>query len=251
MEEPLNVELRARPERLAATCTTIAVLVAGAGLLSLAGRGDDPRPEAQGPDPGAAASSRVEISPPRLRALTLLAPLAPPPAPPPVASAPPSPILQTPGLPPALPAPAVAAPPPPPADPAPSPAPPPPPPPPITDLLTSEDGTLRTHVGRYSDCSGHRPLPRHEAEIDTCMAGPVYFLGHNPGVFTPLMHMDVGSILVWNTHRGSVKRLRVVAVRDMTATAPRTPTDGAVIAQFQTCVDLSGAVDRIFDAVAA
>lgn len=54
--------------------------------------------------------------------------------------------------------------------------------------LMSNDGSLDTSVGIYSDCSGRTPLSHAEAQIDTCETGS-YFVGHNPGVFAPLLHM--------------------------------------------------------------
>jgi hypothetical protein len=120
------------------------------------------------------------------------------------------------------------------------------------NLLTSADGTLNTAVGVYSDCSGATAVPTGMAAVDTCIRGRTYFVGHNQGVFTPLMHMGVGSILTWYDARGAVHRYRVVAVRDTPAGArPLTTTAHRVAAQFQTCAVTNGSVDRILDAVAA
>ncbi len=120
------------------------------------------------------------------------------------------------------------------------------------NLLTSGDGTLNTAVGVYSDCSGASPVPTDRAAVDTCIRGRTYFVGHNLGVFTPLMHMGVGSSLTWYDARGAVHRYRVVAVRDTPGGAhPLTTTTHRVAAQFQTCAVTNGSVDRILDAVAA
>jgi hypothetical protein len=118
-------------------------------------------------------------------------------------------------------------------------------------MLTSDDRTLRAGVGTYTDCSGRTPLQKGEAAIDTCITGRRYFLGHNYGVFTPLLHMQPGDHLEWTDGRSVRHRLRIVAVRDWV------PSDGAppvvepdVVAQFQTCVKEDGSLERILDAVA-
>jgi hypothetical protein len=121
-----------------------------------------------------------------------------------------------------------------------------------TDLLTSADGTLHTAVGVYTDCTGAAPVPTGMAAVDTCVRGRTYFVGHNQGVFTPLMHMGVGSLLTWYDAGGAVHRYRVVAVRDTAGGArPLTTTTRRVDAQFQTCAVANGSVDRILDAVRA
>lgn len=120
------------------------------------------------------------------------------------------------------------------------------------NLLTSDDGTLRTAVGVYADCSGAAAVPTDMAAVDTCIRGRTYFVGHNQGVFTPLMHMGVGALLTWYDSRGAVHRYRVVAVRDTAGGAhPLTTTSRRVDAQFQTCAVADGSIIRILDAVAA
>jgi hypothetical protein len=131
----------------------------------------------------------------------------------------------------------------------------PPPAPRLRNLLVSDDGSLRTAVGTYSDCSGHTPLTHAIAAIDTCVAGPTYFVGHNYGVFTPLMSMSVGDIITWYDRNGVAHRMRIVSIRDGYASAngaPR-PTQRDVVAQFQTCEPYSpnGDYDRIIDTVRA
>jgi hypothetical protein len=122
----------------------------------------------------------------------------------------------------------------------------------LTNWLTSADGTLNTAVGTYTDCTGAAPVPTNEAAIDTCMKGRTYFVGHNAGVFTPLMHMAVGSLITWYDSHGRAHRLRVVAVRVATGgVQPLTTTTKRVDAQFQTCINPDGSVDRVLDAVSA
>ncbi|HEX3606680.1 MAG TPA: hypothetical protein VH134_12205 [Candidatus Dormibacteraeota bacterium] len=134
-------------------------------------------------------------------------------------------------------------------------APPPPPPAPVVvrNLLTSDDGTLHTAVGVYSDCSGHTELTHAMAAIDTCMHNVLYFVGHNAGVFTPLMHIGVGAIITYHDGAGTAHVWRVSSVRaDWTAANGVPPvTSSDVVAQFQTCVVPDGSVDRILDVVPA
>ena len=52
---------------------------------------------------------------------------------------------------------------------------------------------LGVQVGHYTDCSGTRALPRDQAQIFDCAApGVLAILGHNPGVFTPLVRARLG-----------------------------------------------------------
>jgi hypothetical protein len=125
----------------------------------------------------------------------------------------------------------------------------------VRNMLISDSGSLRTGVGTYSDCSGRTELTHAVAAIDTCVGGPTYFVGHNPGVFTPLMSMSIGDIITWYDRYGAAHRMRIVSIRDGYASAggaPR-PTQAGVVAQFQTCEPYSpsGAYDRIVDLAAA
>jgi hypothetical protein len=139
--------------------------------------------------------------------------------------------------------------------PTPVPAPPPPPPAPVVlrNRLTSGDSSLDTAVGVYGDCSGRTELTHAMAAIDTCIPGPQYFVGHNVGVFTPLMHMGVGAIITYYDGGADAHRWRVVSVRSDWRSANGVPpaTGPDVVAQFQTCVVADGSVDRILDVVPA
>jgi hypothetical protein len=121
------------------------------------------------------------------------------------------------------------------------------------DWLTSSDGTLNTRVGVYTDCSGASALTYAAAAIDTCVAGPTYFVGHNAGVFTPLMHLGVGSIITYYDGDAVAHAWRVVSVRPRwrAADGAPPPTEPDVVAQFQTCAAPDGSTDRILDVVAA
>ncbi len=132
--------------------------------------------------------------------------------------------------------------------PVPTPAPPPPP----RSRLVSADGRLNTGVGVYGDCSGATEVAHTEAEIDTCITGRTYFVGHNPGVFTPLMSETVGSVVTWYDADGTAHVLRVVARRTWTRADGVPPmASDAVVAQFQTCLVADGSQDVVLDAVAA
>jgi hypothetical protein len=123
----------------------------------------------------------------------------------------------------------------------------------LRDRLTSGDGSLDTAVGAYGDCSGRTELTHAMAAIDTCISGPQYFVGHNVGVFTPLMHMGVGAIITYYDAGATAHVWRVVSVRGDWHSANGVPpaTGSDVVAQFQTCVVADGSVDRILDVVPA
>lgn len=163
----------------------------------------------------------------------------------------------------AIPAPAATASPTPPPTPQPAPrlastvaaTPPPPARPPaatVRSRLVSADGRLDTAVGVYGDCSGATELAHAVAAVDTCVGDRTYFVGHNPGVFTPLMSETVGSVVTWYDGAGVAHPLRIVARRDwMRAGGVPPMVSGDVVAQFQTCLVADGSEDLILDAVPA
>jgi hypothetical protein len=121
----------------------------------------------------------------------------------------------------------------------------------IANEILSGDGTLRTPVGSYTDCSGLTPIPPFEAALWPCVPGRLYFVGHNPGVFTPLMHMRVGDVLTYIDRDGLRHLYRIVRVEDWPrAGGSPPPASASVVAQFQTCVTPDATLDRIVDAVA-
>jgi hypothetical protein len=123
------------------------------------------------------------------------------------------------------------------------------------NLLLSADGNLDTTVTTYSDCTGATELTHSAAAIDTCVSGRTYFVGHNAGVFTPLLDLGVGDIITYYDSDGAAHRLRIVDVRDNWLRANGVPplANGDVVAQFQTCETAypDGSHDRILDAVPA
>ncbi len=226
---------RLRMAVLAAGCATGSFLVVHSGLVSpISGQ------TASATVPGSAADPTSAPTPAPTPAPVRVAAPVPAPAPTPV------PVVQRAASTPVpVPAPVVHV---------PAPAPVAPPPAPVLrNLLTSGDGTLHTAVGVYTDCSGASELTHTEAAIDTCIAGPTYFVGHNVGVFTPLMHMGVGSIITYYDGNGVAHVWRVAyEIASWTAAKGVPPAQGpGVVAQFQTCDVPDGSIDRILDVVPA
>jgi hypothetical protein len=117
-------------------------------------------------------------------------------------------------------------------------------------VLQTPDGSLDVAVETYGDCSGEAPLTHAAAAIDTCITGLTYFIGHNPGVFTPLMRLGVASKLYYFDAGGRPHHLQVIAARTWLRDAGvPPPVRSGEAAQFQTCVTADGSVDRILDAV--
>src|ERR1035437_8170155 len=56
---------------------------------------------------------------------------------------------------------------------------------------------IDTAVTDYSSCTAAAPVPQNEAAIYTCVTWDTYFLGHNPGVFTPLLSVQDGTNLTY------------------------------------------------------
>jgi len=108
---------------------------------------------------------------------------------------------------------------------------------------------LNANVTLYTDCTGATPLTTTSAAIDTCDTNTTYFVGHNYGVFTPLMSMHVGDPITYWDGNGTPHALHVTAIRD------GFPAGGAFpIAmgpyEFQTCTfqEINSPTDRIVDA---
>ena len=118
----------------------------------------------------------------------------------------------------------------------------------LHDYLTSDDGALSTSVYDYGDCGGQTPLSHEAAAIDTCIHDRIYFVGHNPGVFTPLMSMGVGSVITYWDSAGVAHRVRVIAVvvwAKTSGTPARTP--GSTM-EFQACLNADGSMLRNLEA---
>ncbi|MEP7106164.1 MAG: hypothetical protein ABI838_09990 [Chloroflexota bacterium] len=118
--------------------------------------------------------------------------------------------------------------------------------------LVSIDLGLDTGVGIYADCTRASELTHESAAIDACLPGRNYFIGHNPGVFTPLLAVKVGTTLTYFDGAGTPHAYRVVGVRTWNrfwGSPPFVQPD--VTAQFQTCLTANAVWDQILDAVPA
>lgn len=121
---------------------------------------------------------------------------------------------------------------------------------PRRNLLTGPHG-LNAPVGPdYTDCTGNSEVPHGTAVVDACHTTAVLFVGHNQGVFTPLLNFVRGDVITWYDGAGAPHRLRIVAVRDVSS-AEFPPVLGTY--EFQTCrfATLNSPLDRELDAVAA
>lgn len=127
----------------------------------------------------------------------------------------------------------------------------PPPPPPENRLVSAQLG-LDTGVGVYADCSRVTELTHESAAIDACLPGRNYFIGHNPGVFTPLLNTQVGDTITYYDAGGNAHPYRVVGIRTWNRFWGSPPfVEPDVVAQFQTCITLDATWDQILDAVPA
>jgi hypothetical protein len=90
----------------------------------------------------------------------------------------------------------------------------------------------------YLDCTGVTPLSRTTVYRDTCLPG-VYLVGHNPGVFTTLLSLRVGSEV---SYKGRTYTIRSVALRTPSTQWAEAQAHPAVLT-LQTCVnDAAGSV---------
>lgn len=120
------------------------------------------------------------------------------------------------------------------------------------DRLVSADGRLDVAVGIYADCTGNSPIDSDRADLAPCFLGRLYFVGHSPGVFSPLVTLGPGTVVTWYDPRGNALRPRIVATRQFKRnSAPLGLSQPDVVAQFQTCLKADGSLDRILDAVRA
>ena len=115
--------------------------------------------------------------------------------------------------------------------------------------LVIPGGTSLPVVG-YDDCTSQAEITHAGAALDSCFGSRAYFVGHNPGPFTPLMDAAAGDVIEYGDQAGILHRYRIVGIRTWSrwAGAPP-PVQPDVVAQFQTCVTIDGNWDRILDAV--
>jgi hypothetical protein len=69
---------------------------------------------------------------------------------------------------------------------------------------------LSQPVGWYGDCSGSAPVPRWGAWRESCAgANNTYIMAHNPGVFTPILGLHAGDVVLYGDPSGRVHTFRV------------------------------------------
>jgi hypothetical protein len=117
--------------------------------------------------------------------------------------------------------------------------------------VSLEGGGLDLPVGVYDDCTRASEVGHDGAYVDACIPRPLaYFIGHNPGPFTPMAGVGVGQVVDYYDGAGHLHRLQVVSARTWNRFWGAPPLSQAdVVAQFQTCLTLDAVWDRILDAV--
>lgn len=100
----------------------------------------------------------------------------------------------------------------------------------------------------YTDCTGTSEVALASAQLYPCHTTGVLFIGHNQGVFTPLLSFVVGDVINWSDGAGGLHHLRIVAVRDVSSSVWPAVL-GAY--EFQTCLYpmLNSPMNRYLDAV--
>lgn len=106
---------------------------------------------------------------------------------------------------------------------------------------------LHQHVSDYTDCTGNAGVPHWDVWRWTCAGtNNTYILAHNPGIFTPILNLQVGDIIKYGDPAGVVHTYRVT----FTTTVNNTDTsvmDALPIPSItlQTCSDYAGTRDFI------
>jgi sortase (surface protein transpeptidase) len=134
-------------------------------------------------------------------------------------------------------------------------APPPPQPPPAlvarANTIVIPRLGLNQPVGWYSDCLGRAPVPRWGAWRWSCAgAHNIYVMAHNPGVFTPILGLRAGDIVLYGDPSGRVHTYRVSSTTIVSNTQMwplgATPSSSLTL---QTCWTWDGSRDFIVRAV--
>ena len=107
---------------------------------------------------------------------------------------------------------------------------------------------LNVGVGVYSDCTGLSPLGTGEAFLDICIPWDNYFVGHNYGVFTPILNWGIGTQVTYWDGSGVAHKYTIEGSQIITNWIDPVPPAGTV-AQFQTCTTPAGVAAIIFWAV--
>jgi hypothetical protein len=110
---------------------------------------------------------------------------------------------------------------------------------------------LSQPVGWYSDCLGRAPVPRWGTWRWSCAgANNIYVMAHNPGVFTPILGLRAGDIVLYGDPSGRVHTYRVSSTTIVANTQMwplgATPSSSLTL---QTCWTWDGTRDFIVRAV--
>lgn len=110
---------------------------------------------------------------------------------------------------------------------------------------------LSQPVGWYSDCMGRAPVPRWGAWRWSCAGvNNIYVMAHNPGVFTPILGLRAGDIVLYGDPSGRVRTYRVSSTTIVSNTQMwplgATPSSSLTL---QTCWTWDGSRDFIVRAL--
>jgi hypothetical protein len=110
---------------------------------------------------------------------------------------------------------------------------------------------LSQPVGWYSDCLGRAPVPRSGTWRWSCAGtNNIYVMAHNPGVFTPILGLRAGDIVLYGDPSGRVHTYRVSSTTIVANTQMwplgATPSSSLTL---QTCWTWDGSRDFIVRAV--
>jgi hypothetical protein len=95
----------------------------------------------------------------------------------------------------------------------------------------------------YDDCTGATSLDRANVYRDQCASG-IYLVAHNPGPFTAIISLKVGSTV---SYRGQAYTITSVTVRSRQAQWANAQAHPAALT-LQTCANASGTMVWVFTA---
>jgi hypothetical protein len=110
---------------------------------------------------------------------------------------------------------------------------------------------LNQPVGWYSDCLGRAPVPRWGAWRWSCAGvNNIYVMAHNPGVFTPILNLRAGDLVLYGDPSGRIHTYRVSSTTIVSNTQmwPLGSTPSASLT-LQTCWTWDGSRDFIVRAL--
>jgi hypothetical protein len=102
------------------------------------------------------------------------------------------------------------------------------------------------HVINYVDCTGKTFPAEGVASIYTCVSWDNYFIGHNPGVFTPLLNMPDGTVMTYYDASDTAHQYVIEGSVETSVGLPVPYPPAGTAAQFQTCVTPTGSDIRVF-----